>query len=249
MMQTLLVDFGNSRIKWALHDNQLLRASAVLSHRQQALPALLAQAWADLPVPQRVVIASVADPARTAQLTQWIRQHWSRDAEFIVSPAQGNGLSNSYQEPAKLGCDRWAAMVAAYHAAHAAVCVVDCGSAVTVDVVDAGGQHRGGLILPGVHSMDAALTAHTALAPLDFSQLPNNLLGTSTQAAIACGITHAITALVHQTLAELAKTLGINATCYLTGGDAEIIAPLLHVPYVLAPDLVLQGLAHMAHAT
>jgi len=248
-MQTLLVDFGNSRIKWAIHNTQSLQASAVLTHRQQALPALLAQAWADLPSPQRVVIASVADAERRAQLAQWIQQHWSLDPEFIVSPAHGHGLRNSYQEPAKLGCDRWAAMVAAYHAANAAVCIVDCGSAVTIDVVDASGQHRGGLILPGVHTMQAALTAHTTLAPLDFSQAPGNLLGTSTQEAIACGITHAISALVQQTLAELARSSDIRASCYLTGGDAAIIAPLLALPYVLVPDLVLQGLAHMAHAT
>lgn len=248
-MQTLLVDLGNSRIKWALCHDNVLGTSTALLHRQQALPALLSQTWADLPAPQQIMIASVADAERKDQLAHWIQQHWSVEAEFIVSPAQGQGLSNSYREPARLGCDRWAAMVAAYHAANAAVCVVDCGSAVTIDVVDAGGQHRGGLILPGVHTMHAALTAHTALAPIALTHAPTNLLGTSTGEAIACGITRAISALVQQTQSDLADTAGITATCYLTGGDADVIAPLLKVPPVLAPDLVLQGLAIMAHAT
>lgn len=247
-MRTLLVDLGNSRLKWAVQ-NEAVQGSSVVTHRHQAVPALLDQIWSDLAPPQRVVIASVAEPERKAQLAQWLRQHWSLAAEFIVSPARGNGLTNSYQEPARLGCDRWAAMVAAYHAAHAAVCVVDCGSAVTLDVVDAAGQHQGGLILPGVHTMHAALTAHTALAPADITQSPTNILGTSTQEAIACGITHAISALVQQTLVDLARSTGIQATCYLTGGDAGIIAPLLAVPHVLAPDLVLQGLAIIARAT
>lgn len=249
MMQTLLVDFGNSRIKWAAHDARGLQASSVVSHRQQALPAVLTQIWATLSPPQRVVIASVADADRKAQLTGWIQQQWTLTPEYIVSPASGQGLTNSYREPAKLGCDRWAAMVAAYHAARTAVCVVDCGSAVTIDVVDATGQHRGGMILPGIHTMQAALTAHTALVPVDFSRAPLALLGTSTQDAIASGITHAISALVQQTLAEQAQALGTTVICYVTGGDAVIIAPLLHLAYVLEPDLVLQGLAIMAHAT
>ena len=248
-MQTLLVDFGNSRIKWARHAGGALHPSSVLRHRQQALPALLTQAWAALSPPQRVVIASVADPDRQTQLADWIKQHWSLEPEFIVSPAIGQGLRNSYREPARLGCDRWAAMVGAYHLAKAAVCVVDCGSAVTLDVVDAGGQHLGGLILPGVHTMQAALTAHTTLAPVELTQSPTFLLGTSTEAAIAGGITHAISALVQQTLIQLAQTAEVTATCYLTGGDADIIAPLLQQPYVPEPDLVLKGLAIMAHAT
>jgi type III pantothenate kinase len=249
MMQTLLVDFGNSRIKWALYADTNLHASAVLTHRQQALSSILAQAWTALPTPQRVVVASVAAAERKTELADWVQQHWSLSAEFIVSPAQGHGLINSYQEPAKLGCDRWAAMVAAYHAARGPVCVVDCGSAVTIDVVDAVGRHLGGLILPGVHTMHAALTAHTALAPVDFSQLPPQLLGTSTQEAIALGIARSISALVQQTLTEMERSHGLRLACYLTGGDAALIAPLLALPCVVEADLVLQGLAIMAHAT
>ncbi|MBI1425438.1 MAG: type III pantothenate kinase [Gammaproteobacteria bacterium] len=246
-MQTLLVDVGNSRVKWALHDGKALHVSG-FTHRDQDLSSLLTRHWKDLASPQRVIIASVTSEARKQQLADWIRQHWSLSAEFIVSPAQGQGLINRYREPEKLGCDRWAAMVAAYHAAHAAVCVVDCGSAVTLDVVDANGQHLGGLILPGVHTMHTALTAQTALTPVDFSQLPIQILGHSTREGIALGITHAISALVHQTLAELQAT-GVSPRCYLTGGDAALMAPLLQCEHVLEPDLVLQGLAIMAHAT
>ena len=249
MMQTLLVDLGNTRVKWAIHNGEVLQPSSVLRHRERELSALLSQAWATLPCPGRVVVASVAEQARKDQLANWVQQHWSLSAEFVLSPAQGQGLQNSYQEPARLGCDRWAAMVAAYQVAHSAVCVVDCGSAVTVDVVDAAGQHLGGLILPGVQTMHAALTRHTALAPIDFSKLPSSLLGASTQQGIVCGITHAISALVQQTVSDLQRTIGLHPTCYFTGGDAELIVPLLQIPYVLDADLVLKGLAIIASAT
>lgn len=249
MMQTLLVDLGNSRIKWAMHNGNGLQSSSVLTHRDRGLPELLAQAWVSLPRPARVVVASVTAQDRKNQLASWVQQHWSLKAEFVVSPAHGYGLQNSYLEPALLGCDRWVAMVAAYHVAHSAVCVVDCGSAVTVDVVDAAGRHQGGLILPGVHAMHAALTQHTALAPIDFSQPPLSLLGTSTQEGIICGITHAISALIHQSVLEFERTNDICVTCFLTGGDAELIAPLLKIQYQLDADLVLKGLAIIAGAT
>ena len=249
MMQTLLVDLGNSRIKWAMHSRDMLQACSVLTHRDKDLSALLTQAWTPLTRPQRVVIASVADQDRKDQLAQWVQQHWSLSAEFIASPMQGQGLKNSYQEPARLGCDRWAAMLAAYHAAHSAICVVDCGSAVTLDIVDEAGQHLGGLILPGMQAMHAALTRHTALAPVEFSQIPQSLLGTSTQEGIVIGITRAISALVQQTLLDLERRTGVSAACFLTGGDAKVIAPLLQMPYVLDTDLVLKGLAIIVDAT
>jgi type III pantothenate kinase len=249
MMQTLLVDVGNSRIKWAMHQGGRLQASSAILHREREMSALLTQAWTTLTRPNRVVVASVANSDRKNQLADWVRQHWSLTPEFVVSPPQGQGVKNSYREPARLGCDRWAAMVAAYHAAHAAVCVVDCGSAVTLDVVDATGQHQGGLILPGVQAMHAALTRHTELAPIDFSMVTSSLLGNSTQEGIVCGITQEISALVHQTLSDLERTSGLQPTCYLTGGDAELMAPLLRIPYILEADLVLKGLAVIACAT
>jgi type III pantothenate kinase len=249
MMQTLLVDLGNTCIKWAMYSGGQLQASSALLHREQEFSILLSPAWAALTRPQRVVIASVADQDRKDSLAEWVRQHWSLSAEFIVSPAQGQGLTNSYREPARLGCDRWAAMLAAFHTSHSAVCVVDCGSAVTLDVVAATGQHQGGLIIPGMQAMHAALTRQTALAPVEFSQIPQSLLGISTQEGIVIGITRAISALVQQTLSELERTTGVTATCYLTGGDAKVIAPWLHIPYVLDPDLVLKGLAIIVDAT
>lgn len=248
-MQTLLVDLGNSRIKWAMQNGQVMQASTALAHRGQEFSAILAQAWTPLTRPARVVIASVTDPVRQDSLAQWVQQHWSVSAEFVVSPAQGHGLTNAYQEPTRLGCDRWAAMVAAYQHAHSAVCVVDCGSAVTVDVVDATGQHQGGLILPGVHAMSETLTRHTTLAPVDVSNIPPGLLGTSTQAGIARGITFAISSVVQQMMSDLKQTRNMSAVCYLTGGDSAVIAPLLRIPYMMDADLVLKGLAIITHAT
>lgn len=249
MMQTLLIDLGNTRCKWAWHDGRVLQASSVLLHRGQEFPALLTQAFARQPRPDRVYIASVADVARRDMLVHWLREHWSISADLLISPAAGNGLKNAYLEPARLGCDRWAAMVAAFQQARSAVCVVDLGSAITLDVVAASGQHLGGLILPGLHAMGDALTRHTTLDAVDFSQDVSALLATSTQAAMARGITYAVSSLITQLLSDLKQQRQIAAACYLTGGDSTVIAPLLQLPYVIDPDLVLKGLALIAHPT
>lgn len=248
-MQTLLVDLGNSRLKWAFYDGSLPLASAARVHREQELAAVFASAWASEPRPDRVLVASVADQARRDALEQWLQQQWALTPTYLVSPAQGQGIRNRYAEPARLGCDRWAAMVAAYHAAHTAVCVVDCGTAVTLDVVDSNGQHLGGMILPGLRAMHAALSQHTALPPVDVARFPAGLLGTTTEECITVGSVQAIRALIEQTVADLAQQQGLQARCYLTGGNAEQIVPLLSIPYELEPDLVLQGLAVIADAT
>lgn len=249
MPASLLIDLGNTRLKWAVYDGHLPLHSAAITHRDQDLAALLATAWATLPRPGRVLLASVAAPAVTDALTQWLTQQWALTPRVLVSPAEGQGITNSYAEPARLGCDRWAAMVAAYHLAQDAVCVVDCGSAVTLDAVDAAGQHLGGLILPGLQAMQTALSRGTALPAVEFTRPAPGLLGTSTRDAIVNGISHAIGALVQQVVTELAGPSGVAPQCYLTGGDAEVIAPLLSIPHQMLPDLVLQGLAVIADAT
>lgn len=246
MTLALLVDLGNTRLKWAIYDGATLQASSVLPHRNHNFQEVLVQAWSTIPRPHRVVVASVTELQRCQQLAAWVQAHWSVETEFIVSPAQGHGVKNSYDEPTQLGCDRWAAMVAAYHLTHSAVCVVDCGSAVTVDVVDANGQHLGGLILPGVQAMQAALTRHTTLASIHFTDSFVSLLGKSTEEGIRCGITRAISSLVQQTLSELTVSDKLYARCILTGGDAALVASALSIPYEIDRDLVLKGLAVMA---
>ncbi|MEJ2362567.1 MAG: type III pantothenate kinase [Gammaproteobacteria bacterium] len=249
MMSILLVDLGNTRLKWATCDGTLPRHSEVRDHREQELAAVLDASWNAMPPPGQVLVASVADSERKAALSGWMQRRWSLSPEFLVSPSSGQGLTNAYAQPERLGCDRWAAMVAAFHLAGSAVCVVDCGSAVTLDAVAADGQHLGGLILPGLTAMQSALTRHTALSPIALAKPANILLGRSTQEGISLGITRAVVALIQQTLADLQQHSGIQASCYLTGGDAGRIEPLLSIPCQQEPDLVLQGLAVIAGAT
>jgi type III pantothenate kinase len=250
MMSILLVDLGNSRLKWSLYTGSLpLSSRDGAAYREQPLATVLAAQWDALPRPARVMVACVADAATREDLQHWLQTQWSVQPEFLVSPAQALGLRNAYAEPARLGCDRWAAMVAAYHLAGSAVCVVDCGTAITLDVVSADGRHRGGLILPGLVAMQAGLTRHTRLPAVEITVADDALLGRSTEDAIALGGPRAVAALVEQTLGQLTQQYGEAVSCYLTGGDAGHIASRLGVPYRQVSDLVLQGLAVIAGDT
>jgi len=248
-MSTLLVDLGNTRLKWALSVGDLPLTSSAVSYRDESLATVFESQWGNLARPKRVMIASVAGADTRQVLLDWLQAHWSLVPEWLVSPTQGQGIKNAYPEPARLGCDRWAAMVAAFHLAGSGVCVMDCGTAITLDVVTADGQHRGGLILPGLTAMQTGLSRHTSLPAVDFSTTGDALLGVTTDEAIGLGITRAVAALVDQTLVSVARDYGEDVACYLTGGDATYIASHLASHCHQVPDLVLQGLAVIASDT
>ena len=249
-MRYLLVDMGNTRLKWASLVAGGLQTGAALVHRDKPLPDVLAQAWSDLPPPDEVLVACVASDDKKQTLAGWLSQRWSCVVNFLQSPAQANGVFNSYAQPQMLGSDRWAAMVAACRKSPAAVCVVNCGSAVTIDVVDSRGQHQGGLILPGLHAMLETLGRRTSLPAVEITE-PEQVatLAHSTRDAMVAGAVLAITSVIEKTIAGMQQKGLVPATCYLAGGDAPVISANLAVEHQLEADLVLQGLAIIAQST
>ena len=169
----LLIDAGNHRLKWAvtraagrdpIRDSGLDIGDAVAIDRNAPaeLHAALTAAWAGLE-PAAVWASCVAGPAVEKVITAVAGRVWNLQPAFIASPARQAGVVNSYPQPARLGGDRWAALVGARRMfPRRAVIVVDAGSAVTVDALDAGGVFRGGVILPGARAMREALRRQTA---------------------------------------------------------------------------------------
>ncbi|MDD9812027.1 MAG: type III pantothenate kinase [Gammaproteobacteria bacterium] len=173
----LLIDAGNHRLKWAVTraagrdtnrdsapDSGLDIGDAVAIERNSPaeLHAALTAAWAGLE-PAAVWASCVAGPAVEKIIAAVAGRVWNLQPAFIASPARQAGVVNSYPQPARLGGDRWAALVGARRMfPRRAVIVVDAGSAVTVDALDAGGVFRGGIILPGARAMREALRRQTA---------------------------------------------------------------------------------------
>src|ERR1700741_1537830 len=179
-MRILAVDAGNSRIKWGLWDAGWLRQDSVAKDDAP----LLASAWQHLDGPRYVVASNVAG----AQVTEWLNV-WARSqgltVRWVTSQSEQCGVSNGYREPAQLGADRWAALIAARHFAGGAALAVSAGTAVTIDALTQEGEFLGGLIVPGLDLMASVLARGTAglpRAPGVIAQFPE-----STADAIASG--------------------------------------------------------------
>ncbi len=129
------------------------------------------------------------------------------------------------------------------------MCVIDCGTAITVDAVDADGQHQGGLIVPGLEMMRGALLKHTHGVIYDMeadSSVEADLLGRNTRGCVEGGTLYAVIAFIDRVVSDLRKELGGEMQCSITGGDAPRVLPLLRGEYRHEPHLVLQGLARLA---
>jgi len=244
----LLIDSGNSRLKWAMGNQDGLHLSGQLS-REEAESEGLARMFARLDAsPSSIWVANVAGVARQRAMQDAgggrLRERW----HFVVAEAECLGLRNAYRIPAQLGVDRWVAMLAAFRRLGGPLCVVDAGTALTVDAVDAHGQHLGGVIVPGLQMMKNSLRKDTS----DIDQRAGGidaagggLFARSTLEAISFGSLLALAGLVERAVAETGAVAG-EPRLVLTGGDAVRLADSCKLPHQVIPDLVLEGLNLMA---
>lgn len=240
----LLVDLGNSRLKWAQSTAGKWITGAVL-HAQQDPGALLDGAWTKLEKPERILMTSVAPEATRAALTDWCRRRWKLEPIAIRARKEQLGVKHCYAQPETFGADRWAALIAARALTRANACIVDCGTAVTVDALAADGQFRGGAIFPGLRLLRESLVRGTGGIPAVEGKT-DSALGCSTADAVAGGTQHGLVGAVALLVAEQIAALGGQAEVFLTGGDAPLLRAHLKPPVREVPDLVLRGLARIA---
>jgi type III pantothenate kinase len=242
----LLLDVGNTAVKWTCFASGRPGTSGRFVHSTGSFGVQADAAWSGLPPADRVVIASVAGRETEAALAAWFQAHWRVEPVFLRATARACGVTNAYPAPETLGIDRWAAVVAAHHGYPGAVCVVDCGTAVTLDMVTAEGLHRGGLILPGIEILQQMLSQNTARLRLPGKQPAATPLAESTAAGIYSGAVYLLAAAIDRSVADMRAELGTGIDIVVTGGDAERILPLLHENAQHAADLVLKGIAMLA---
>lgn len=239
----LVLDLGNSRCKWALADSRI-QTSGVIAYGDDFVRSL-DQAFSELVHPAQVAAVCVADSAYLETVAQWVKRHWSLDLRHLHARASQCGVTNTYDVPAQLGADRWAALIAARARTTGTACVIDCGTAITVDALDARGTFRGGVILPGLALQRASLLQRThAIRAADGSA--NSCLALNTADAVASGTALGLAGAVDRILDEQTVALGGNAPVLLTGGDAHRLQALLRHQTQYVADLVLEGVARMA---
>jgi len=237
----LLLDLGNTRLKFALLDGDEFTHRGALTWDAD-IAHELAVLWASWPTPTRIVGASVVDPARESAVSVAARSAFALSPSWVRTPAEACGVTNAYAEPHRLGVDRFLALVDAYAAGRAPCVLASVGTALTLDALAADGTHLGGWIAPGPLLMQQSVLGATVQVRPDSAGAVRDLAD-NTADGLASGCWQACAALVDRFADRSATLLGGSPTVTLGGGDAGVLAPLLEREVLLVPDTVLRGLA------
>lgn len=239
----LLVDIGNTSVKWAEFSADRIASRGGFRHCERMFSEMATAAWARLPAPERIIVSNVAGVELQQALSGWTLAHWGLLPDYIQVSARACGVTNAYHVASDLGADRWAALVGAHHGSSTPVCIVDCGTAITIDALSPAGEHLGGLILPGIAMLAELLLQHTVDIHAVDKLPPVSLLARGTGEGVSSGATCMAVAAIDRVVGDLMAGQGENLEVIITGGDALQILPLLARPARHEPDLVLQGLA------
>ncbi len=234
----LLLDVGNTRIKWMLVGGPDLPAAGV------ALLKNLPDFFSDVVMQVKgvainaVALSSVAGPKVDEKICTWVQQCFGFAPMVAKVQRQCAGVEVAYAELQNLGVDRWLAMLGAWSKRRSAAIVVDAGSAITVDYIAADGMHEGGVIVPGLNLMRQALFLNTSSVKVPELVLPPRWApGKDTVPCVANGLAAMVVGFLSEVVGKRP-----GAVVLLTGGDAEVIQPYFDSAVEHHPQLVLEGL-------
>lgn len=242
-MRILALDAGNTRIKWGIAENRRwLQKASLPTHDAGALQAVFEK----MEALDHIVISNVAGEGVAQQMTAALA-HQPLRPSWVQGQHMQCGVRSGYSVPARLGSDRWAALIAARHFFDGPCVVVNVGTTMTVDALSGEGVFLGGFIVPGIALMRSSLAENTAQLRVSggsFSYFPS-----STEDAVASGTINALSGAVERMIGFLTQTGEAEALVALSGGDASLVSTQLHARVEVVDDLVLEGLAIIATDT
>jgi type III pantothenate kinase len=241
----LAIDVGNSRIKWAVYsmrDNNVLQSGVV--NQGEGIAAGLDQSFNGL-TSMPVWMSHVGRSETYEAVRSYFIKHWYAEPYLVQAKVTEFGVVSAYTNPSALGVDRWMAIIAAWQYYEQAFCVIDLGTAITIDCVDGDGLHLGGVIMPGVNAMYKSLSQTTTISGLAASQ--NTALAGNTADAVAAGVWCAVCGGVERALEKIKRDIP-NIKIVLCGGDAAYLANCLEEKVDVRSDLVMEGIVMVAKA-
>ena len=238
----LLIDHGNSRIKWALTTAADMAVGQAIDYRDEETDF---SSWEKLTSVQRVLVSNSAGPKAFAYLVNRCQKQWQLNPEPLQAKPEQCGVINSYLEPQTLGADRWLALIAARQIYQGSLAVIDCGTAVTCDALSKEGVFLGGVISAGPKIAADALVKKAAHLDLDEMHYPG-AFNTDTASAVSAGSLIFTVGGIEKVLNEFRSQLGDKIRVLMTGGWADTLAPLMDLDAAVYPDLVLQGIQFVA---
>lgn len=242
----LLIDVGNTKIKWRYSSHENSSETHSMLHKKSWLNVVeaIVSTVPSNEAPSALFVASVlADENATLQAL--LENRFGVPVHHYVPQKEEFGFKGCYADQLKLGVDRWLAILEAWCVSGASI-VIDCGSAITVDVASEDGRHLGGYIVPGIEMQIKALYAGTSQVKVERGDLSSLELGEDTVSAVRNGVLRMVVAFLAGTIVDV-KNKVPSPTIYLIGGDAEMLSRYLPFEVVLGRPLVLDGLMRVAH--
>lgn len=243
----LELDIGNTRLKWRVRSAQVVLGSGAVAYFDLGVAVALQAITHEclgLNV-ETVLVGSVAGSVVDKLVRRWALSELACEPLFAEVAECSNGVSCAYDDVAKFGVDRWLGLLSAHRLSSVGAIVVDCGSAVTVDVLVAG-EHQGGYIVPGFRLLSTSLAKDTSKVKADFVAPKNLSLGQNTADCVNHGVALMVLGLVEKVVSSVSERDG-DLPIIFTGGDGEIVMKWLLASgfkgwsdYVA--DLVIDGL-------
>ena len=220
----LLLDIGNTRIKWGIFDNHNILINGAVNVGESEQDNFLSLYQSFPSGIEKAVASSVLDSKISLKLKKTFKSFFGFKIEFIEPGENSHNVLNGYDEPLRLGVDRWVAMIAARNEFKKNVMIIDMGTAITIDLIDKYGTHRGGKILPGFKLMSEVLNKNTSniqqiINLHDIEKKDIQSWGKDTRNVIISGITSAISGAIQVSLDKLNKDVE-EPVVIITGGDS-----------------------------
>lgn len=233
------IDVGNTRVKW-----RVWRGGVVVARGSSAEFGVDAQAEIDqIGSPQRIRLACVGSEAMADEVAL-MANRWGCELQRARTTSSAGGVVCGYDKPQQMGVDRWLAILAAWQACGTGCVVVDAGSAITVDLLDDRARHLGGYIVPGLTMMRDSLRIGTARVKVEGDVAGQVGPGCNTVQAVLNGCRLMVAGLVDKAVSQLSGDIG-GVKIIVTGGDGELLLPLLGGDAEYVAELVMDGLEVM----
>lgn len=245
----LLVDIGNTCIKYCLQvDNELMVSHSIL-HQQQYQKAVQA-AWSTIEQPESVWVANVAGKRAQNEIATYCQSQWQLDANFVQVQKKFEGIENHYQDIHQMGVDRWLAVLGTRTIfSKGGVIIIDAGTAVNIELLNNKNQYLGGVILPGMNLMHQALMGNTNITKTELSTFISNevvVIGQSTKQCVDSGIRYGLVGAIERVVQVMQAELETDAQLLITGGGIDWLQDKLEFTARREQDLVLLGLARVS---
>ncbi len=234
----LLIDAGNTRIKWAVARNSVndIVASGVVDDNWSELADFVG-------VIESACLSCVASESVSDRLSDQVQARFGVTLKVVSVSASAAGMINNYADLARLGVDRWvAALGARYLFPEGALIVIDAGTAITIDVISLSNHFEGGVILPGFGAMHDALLGRTAGIDSKRREV-SSVIGRNTRDCVNAGVQYGLIGAVERVVDEMRLVLGQDSPrILLMGGDAHVIVADSKLKVELQSSLIFYGL-------